>query len=116
MDQSLVIDLTATLVESTKSSTVFSKKVSATVTANINNLIPLPDLTDDKEIDLATFLGSNAEYLIIDSPERITVKVASDSGEARVARLFVYSGVSIDKIYLSNTSGVDVDVKIIAGG
>ena len=116
MDQSLVIDLTATLVESTKSSTVFSKKVSGTVAANNNFLIPLPDTTDDKLIDLEAMLGSNAEYLIIDSPERITLKVASDAGEARVSRLFVYAGISVDKIYLSNTSGVDVDVKIIAGG
>ncbi len=116
MEQSMVIDLTVSVVESSKSSTVYSTKVTGTIEANNTFYIPVADQTTDKEVDLATLLGSNAEYVIIDSPERISVRTNASTNDAQTGKLIVLSGTSVSKVYISNTSGEDIDVKIIAGG
>ncbi|HNR64699.1 MAG TPA: hypothetical protein PKJ95_00225 [Atribacterota bacterium] len=116
MEQSMVIDLTVSVSESTKSSTVYTTRVSSTIDANNTFYIPVPDLTTDKEVDLATLLGSAAEYVIIDSPERISVKTNLNTNDAQVGKLIVLSGTSVSKVFITNASGEDIDVKIIAGG
>lgn len=116
MDQSITIDLTASIVESTKSSIVFSEKVSGTIEANNNLLIPVVTATTDKEVDLSTLLGSNADFLIISSPQIISVKLNANTNFANTGKLLVLTNTSVSKVFISNASGVDVDVKIIAGG
>ena len=116
MDQSLTIYLTASIVESTKSSIVFSEKVSGTIEANNNLLIPVDTGTTDKEIDLSTLLGSNADFIIVSSPQIISVKLNSSSNDAVTGKLLVLTNTAVSSLFISNSSGVDVDVKIIAGG
>lgn len=76
--------------------------------------ITLADATDDQEVDL-TDLGTVEELLVI-SDNPISLKKDVDSNTAILGKVFLLSGSSLTKLYLSNGSGNTATVKIIAGG
>ncbi len=91
-----------------------SLEVEETINESFRMTYTIADGTTDKGIDLADI--GTCEQVFISSSDEIEVKLNFTSNPAfRIKNLYI-DGASVTKIYITNSSGNSVNLKVIVGG
>lgn len=107
-------DITLAVSESNADVISELKTIDLDVDNTRRETIIVADETVDKEYAF-TDLGK-IEFLYLVASQEISIKPDLNTNTAITGKVFMFSGTSIESIFISNDSGSSANIRVIAGG